>query len=169
MRGAGCIVNDMWDIKLDRLVERTRTRPLASGQLTRKQATYLLISQLFLGLLVLLQFNWFSVGLGLCSIPLVFLYPSAKRFTNYPQFVLGLTFNWGAFMGWAAMYGSISPSVVIPLYIAGICWTLHYDTIYAHQDKDDDLLAGIKSTALTFGKQTYKWCSFFCGYGSPSV
>eukprot|EP00386_Alphamonas_edax_P012930 GDKI01040106.1.p1 GENE.GDKI01040106.1~~GDKI01040106.1.p1 ORF type:complete len:295 (-),score=50.22 GDKI01040106.1:37-921(-) len=155
MRSAGCIVNDWWDKDLDKLVERTKHRPLASGAITEKQAGLYLAGHLAVGLSILLQFNWFSVAVGASSLLLVGAYPLMKRVTYMPQAVLGLTFNWGVLLGWAASRGSLMPlEVVLPLYFAGACWTMVYDTIYAHQDKNDDEKCGIKSTALLFGDKT---------------
>ncbi|KAL7545428.1 hypothetical protein ACHAWF_008775 [Thalassiosira exigua] len=154
MRGAGCTINDMWDAEYDRKVARTRTRPLAGGELSRTQAWAFLAAQLSAGLGVLLSlphvercFWW-----GAASLPLVATYPLAKRVTNYPQLVLGMTFNWGAIVGWVAVRGEVDWSVVGPLYAGCVAWTLVYDTLYAHQDKDDDARLGLKSTALTFGE-----------------
>jgi len=161
MRGAGCVVNDLWDQRIDKLVDRTKDRPLASGALTTQQAVLFLGSQLLLGLGVLLQFNWFAVGIGLCSMPFVIFYPSFKRFFNWPQLILGMTFNWGAFMGFAVLNGELPLNLVLPLYLGGVAWTLHYDTIYAHQDKEDDVKVGVKSTALTLGDETKKWLVAF--------
>ena len=160
MRGAGCTINDMWDAKFDRKVERTVTRPLASGTLNMYQAGGFLGLQLGAGLGVLTSLPNvnYCFWLGAASLPLVGLYPLMKRFTNWPQLVLGMTFNWGSFMGWAATHGSLDAfdglSVVLPLYIGGVSWTLVYDTLYAHQDKNDDAQLGLKSTALYFGEST---------------
>jgi len=154
MRGAGCTINDMWDKNIDNKVERTRDRPITSGQVSMFDALVFLGGQLGVGLLVLLQLNWYSVLLGAASMGLVVTYPVMKRFTYYPQFVLGLAFNWGALLGWSAVCGTCTWSVVIPLYMAGISWTMIYDTIYAHQDKYDDVIIGMKSTAIKFGDQT---------------
>jgi len=160
MRGAGCTINDMWDAKYDKQVTRTKSRPLASGALSHNQAWMFLGAQLTAGLAVLLSlephlldcFVW-----GAASLPLVGMYPLMKRYTNYPQLVLGLTFNWGAIMGWVAVHGNnVDWSVVGPLYASGVCWTLIYDTLYAHQDKADDAKLGLKSTALTFGEDGTK-------------
>ncbi|KAI8845898.1 parahydroxybenzoatepolyprenyltransferase putative [Chytriomyces cf. hyalinus JEL632] len=151
MRGAGCTINDMWDRDLDARVDRTRSRPLAAGEVTYLQAWSFLGLQLSLGLAVLVQLNTFSIALGAASLFLVVVYPLMKRFTYWPQAVLGLAFNWGALLGWAAIMGSINLAVTVPLYLAGWCWTMVYDTIYALQDKNDDVAAGIKSTALLFG------------------
>jgi 4-hydroxybenzoate polyprenyltransferase len=153
MRGAGCTVNDLWDQDVDRQVARTRDRPLASGQVTVPNATAFLASQLLAGLLVLvsLPHPQYCFGWGLASLPLVAVYPATKRFFRYPQLILGLTINWGAIMGWAAVHGSMDPSVIVPLYTSGVTWTLLYDTLYAHQDKRDDRALGLHSTALSFG------------------
>jgi len=154
MRGAGCIINDMWDVDYDKHVERTKNRPLASGEVSMKQATFFLGGNLLcgLGILVSLPHTAYCVKLGMLSMPLVIAYPLMKRYTGYPQFILGLTFNWGALMGWAAVHGSLDNlEVVFPLYASGVTWTLVYDTLYAHQDKKDDAALGLKSTALTFG------------------
>lgn len=161
MRGAGCTINDMWDKDIDAKVERTKDRPLVSGAMTQFDALVFLSGQLGLGLLVLLQLNWYCILLGASSLGLVIAYPVMKRITYWPQFVLGMTFNWGALLGWAAVHGSCDWSVCLPLYAAGICWTIVYDTIYAHQDKVDDILLGIKSTAIKFGDNTKSILSLF--------
>eukprot|EP00547_Thalassionema_nitzschioides_P000160 CAMPEP_0194212498 /NCGR_PEP_ID=MMETSP0156-20130528/12464_1 /TAXON_ID=33649 /ORGANISM="Thalassionema nitzschioides, Strain L26-B" /LENGTH=346 /DNA_ID=CAMNT_0038940343 /DNA_START=35 /DNA_END=1072 /DNA_ORIENTATION=- len=154
MRGAGCTINDMWDQDIDRQVHRTALRPLANGDLTQTKALGFLALQLSLGLgvLVSLPHTYYCFAWGASSLPLVVVYPLMKRYTNFPQVVLGLTFNWGAWMGWAATYGTMDYSIVAPLYGAGVTWTLVYDTIYANQDKKDDAALGLKSTALTFGQ-----------------
>lgn len=154
MRGAGCTINDMWDKNIDKAVERTRDRPITSGLVSMFDALVFLGGQLGVGLLILLQLNWYSVLLGAASMGLVVTYPVMKRFTYYPQFVLGLAFNWGALLGWSALAGTCNWPVVLPLYLAGISWTMIYDTIYAHQDKYDDVIIGMKSTAIKFGEQT---------------
>ncbi|PBK69700.1 4-hydroxybenzoate polyprenyl transferase [Armillaria solidipes] len=154
MRGAGCTINDMWDKHLDKAVERTRERPLSRGDITTPQAVGFLGAQLSAGLAVLLQFNWYSIFLGAASLSVVTIYPFMKRVTHWPQAVLGLAFNWGALLGWAAVAGTTNWSVCLPLYAGGVCWTLVYDTIYAHQDKNDDVTVGIRSTALLFGDHT---------------
>jgi 4-hydroxybenzoate polyprenyltransferase len=148
MRSAGCTINDLWDVKFDKLVKRTQTRPLAAGELTKKQALVFLGAQLGVGLSVLLQLNEFSVAVGIPSVLLVGAYPLAKRFTDYPQAILGLTFNYGVLLGWAANANSMYLPVVIPLYVGGIFHTLCYDTVYAHMDKSDDVKVGVRSTAL---------------------
>ena len=153
MRGAGCTYNDIVDRDIDAKVERTSLRPLPSGQITVKAATIFLVLQLIVGLVVLLQLNAFSIALGAGSLALIAIYPFMKRITYWPQIWLGLTFNWGALVGWAAVYGSVN-GVAALLYAAGFFWTLGYDTIYAHQDKEDDVLAGVKSSALALGRYT---------------
>ena len=153
MRGAGCVVNDLWDRKMDRQVERTRSRPLASGALTPLDALIFLAILSFIGLLVLLQLNNTARVLGVFSLVLVALYPLAKRVTWWPQIVLGVTFGWGAPMGVAAATGGLSWAALF-LYLAAIVWILGYDTIYAHQDREDDALIGVKSTARLFGAKT---------------
>ncbi|RDB22624.1 4-hydroxybenzoate polyprenyltransferase, mitochondrial [Hypsizygus marmoreus] len=154
MRGAGCTINDMWDKNLDKAVARTRERPLARGDITYGQAVVFLGAQLTAGLGVLTQLNWYSILLGASSLSVVAIYPLMKRMTYWPQAVLGLAFNWGALLGWSAVAGSVDWSVCLPLYAGGVCWTLVYDSIYAHQDKSDDVHAGIRSTALLFGEHT---------------
>ncbi len=160
MRGAGCAINDIYDRNIDRKVERTRSRPLASGELKLWQALVFLALLLLIGLGVLSFFNRFTIGLGLASLLPVFTYPLAKRVTWWPQLVLGLAFNWGALMGWSAVHESIGiPSIL--LYIGGVFWTLGYDTIYAHQDKRDDALIGVKSLALKLGERSLPWVAAF--------
>ena len=154
MRGAGCTINDLWDRDLDSQVARTKTRPLAAGILNPTQAVSWLALQLSVGLgvLVSLPHTEYCFWWGASSLPLVVAYPLMKRFFDYPQLVLGLCFNWGAFMGWAATHGSMNYSVILPLYASGVAWTIGYDTLYAHQDKEDDAKLGLRSTAITFGK-----------------
>jgi len=153
MRGAGCTWNDLVDRNLDGLVERTRSRPIPSGQVTVAQATAFMLLQALIGLLVLIQFNRFTVFTGLASLLVVSIYPFMKRITYWPQIVLGLAFSYGALMGWPAAFGQLDwPAIV--LYAGSISWVIGYDTIYAHQDREDDLLIGIKSTALLFGENT---------------
>uniref|UniRef100_A0A3B3ZUB4 4-hydroxybenzoate polyprenyltransferase, mitochondrial n=1 Tax=Periophthalmus magnuspinnatus TaxID=409849 RepID=A0A3B3ZUB4_9GOBI len=161
MRGAGCTINDMWDKDFDKKVSRTATRPIASGEISRFQALVFLGGQLSLALGVLLCLNNYSIVLGAASLGLVVTYPLMKRITYWPQLVLGLTFNWGALLGWSAIKGSCDWSVCLPLYFSGVMWTLIYDTIYAHQDKDDDIKVGVRSTALKFQNQTKPWLSGF--------
>ena len=158
MRGAGCTINDMWDAGYDREVARTRDRPLASGELGYPQAWAFLGLQLTCGLGVLVSLPHLDECLkwGVASLPLVAAYPLMKRYTDYPQAVLGLTFNWGAIMGHVAVNGAVDWSVVGPLYGSGVAWTLVYDTLYAHQDKDDDRRLGLRSTAITFGDENTK-------------
>ena len=152
MRGAGCTYNDIVDRDLDTRVERTRDRPLPSGQVTLKGALAFLGLQALIGLLVLVQFNAFAILTGFGSLGIVALYPFMKRFFWMPQIVLGLAFAWGALMGWAAAFGSLSPAAVL-LYLASIAWVVGYDTIYALQDIEDDEIAGIKSSARFFGRR----------------
>jgi 4-hydroxybenzoate polyprenyltransferase len=152
MRGAGCTYNDIVDRDLDTRVERTRDRPLPSGQVTLKGALAFLGLQALVGLLVLLQFNAFAILTGFASLGIVALYPFMKRFFWMPQIVLGLAFAWGALMGWAAAFGSLSPAAIL-LYLASIAWVVGYDTIYALQDIEDDEIAGIKSSARFFGRR----------------
>ena len=173
MRGAGCTLNDIADRDFDGQVERTRKRPLPSGQVTLLQAYLWLGFQCLVGFLILIQFNLFAILLGAASLILVAIYPFAKRFTYWPQFFLGLAFNYGALLGWAAVTGNLGIAPII-MYVGGIAWTLGYDTVYAHQDKEDDVLIGIKSTALKFGQSTKSWLIGFytiiilallaCGY-----
>jgi len=156
MRGAGCTYNDIVDLDIDEKVERTRSRPLPSGQVSRKQAWAFLVAQALVGLAVLLQFNGFAILVGLGSLLVVAIYPFAKRFTDWPQFFLGLAFSWGALMGWAVDYGSLSLAPLL-LYFGSVLWVIGYDTIYAHQDKEDDALVGVRSTARLFGENTKGW------------
>ena len=160
MRGAGCTLNDIADRNFDGRVERTKKRPIPSGQVTLFQAIFWLGVQCLIGLLILIQFNVFAILLGIASLALVAIYPFAKRFTYWPQFFLGLAFNYGALLGWAAVQGNLGVAPVI-MYFGGIAWTIGYDTIYAHQDKEDDALIGVKSTALKFGETTRYWLMGF--------
>ena len=153
MRGAGCTWNDLVDRDLDKLVERTRSRPIPSKQVTVTQATAFMLAQALIGFLVLIQFNRFTVITGLASLLVIVIYPFMKRITYWPQIVLGLAFSWGALMGWPAAFGRLDWPALI-LYAGSISWVIGYDTIYAHQDREDDLLIGIKSTALLFGERT---------------
>jgi 4-hydroxybenzoate polyprenyltransferase len=156
MRGAGCTLNDIVDRNYDGLVARTMSRPIPSGRVSVKQALIFLVSQCLLGLVILLQFNPYTIILASASLLIVVIYPFMKRVTHWPQLVLGLAFNWGALVGWSAVQGSLAwPPLA--LYLGGIFWTLGYDTIYAHQDKEDDVLIGVKSTALQFGEKTQAW------------
>ncbi len=160
MRGAGCLINDLWDRRLDAGVTRTRHRPLASGAVTVRQALIFLALLLAAGLTILLQMPPIVVALGVLSVPLILLYPLMKRVTWWPQLFLGLVFNFGALMGWAAVTGNLAPTAVL-LYAGGIFWTLGYDTIYAHQDKEDDARLGIKSTARRLGAKSKIWVGAF--------
>jgi len=163
MRGAGCTWNDLVDRDLDGRVERTRSRPIPSGQVTVAQATMFMVAQALVGLLVLIQFNPFTVATGIASLLVVVIYPFMKRITYWPQIFLGLAFSWGALMGWPAAFGRLDWPALI-LYAGSILWVIGYDTIYAHQDRDDDLLIGIKSTALLFGERTPTMlASFYAG------
>ncbi|XP_076782477.1 4-hydroxybenzoate polyprenyltransferase, mitochondrial [Arvicanthis niloticus] len=161
MRGAGCTINDMWDRDFDKKVMRTASRPIAAGDISTFQAFVFLGGQLTLALGVLLCLNYYSIAMGAASLLLVVTYPLMKRITFWPQLALGLTFNWGALLGWSAVKGSCDPAVCLPLYFSGVMWTLIYDTIYAHQDKKDDALIGLKSTALLFREDTKQWLSGF--------
>ncbi len=160
MRAAGCVYNDILDRNFDAKVERTKSRPIPSGQVSVKQAALFMIACGLLGFMVLIQFNTFSIFLGIASLGVVAIYPLMKRITYWPQFVLGLAFSWGGLLGWSVVKGQLElPALLI--YMAAIVWTIGYDTIYAHQDKEDDALLGLKSTALRFGKSTPIWLSFF--------
>ena len=160
MRGAGCTWNDITDRDIDGAVERTANRPLPSGQVTVKGAVIWMVAQALVSLVILLTFNLNAILLGFASIIPVAIYPFAKRFTWWPQAFLGIAFNWGALLVWTAHTGSLGwPAVA--LYLAGIAWTLFYDTIYAHQDADDDALIGVKSTARLFGDKTLIWLRYF--------
>src|SRR5882757_9646670 len=147
MRGAGCTWNDLVDRDIDGKVERTRSRPIPSGQVTVLQAAVFLMVQALVGLIVLVQFNSFAIATGIASLAIVVVYPFMKRVTYWPQAGLGLAFSWGALMGWAAAFGRLDPPAYL-LYAGAIAWVIGYDTIYAHQDREDDALIGIKSTAL---------------------
>jgi 4-hydroxybenzoate polyprenyltransferase len=160
MRGAGCTWNDLVDRDLDKKVERTRSRPIPSGQVTAAQAAIFMAAQALVGLAVLLQFNRYTVLCGFLSLLVVAIYPFMKRITYWPQIVLGLAFSWGALMGWPAMLGGLDWSALL-LYAGSICWVIGYDTIYAHQDREDDALIGIKSTALLFGENTRPMLTIF--------
>ena len=160
MRGAGCAYNDYVDREYDALVERTRNRPIPSGQVSPMAALVFAVALSFVGLAVLVWFNGFTIALAISSLALVAIYPFMKRFTYWPQFVLGLTFNWGALVGWTAITGSLTLAPLL-LYAGSVMWTLGYDTIYAHQDAEDDLMAGLKSTALRFGETSPLWVAAF--------
>ncbi|MGH1353077.1 MAG: 4-hydroxybenzoate octaprenyltransferase [Methyloligellaceae bacterium] len=160
MRAAGCVYNDILDRNFDAKVERTKSRPIPSGQVSVKSAAIFMVACSLVGFLVLLQFNFYSVILGVASLGVVAIYPLMKRITYWPQFVLGLAFSWGGLLGWTVVKGQLDyPAFLI--YLAAVVWTIGYDTIYAHQDKEDDALLGLKSTALRFGKATPVWLSFF--------
>jgi len=160
MRGAGCTLNDLVDRDFDAQVARTRTRPLPSGAVTPRQAVVFLVLQLALGAAVLFSFNRFAIAVGLAVLVLIATYPFMKRITYWPQLFLGLNFNWGALLGWAAMRGELDLAPAL-LYAGGIAWTLGYDTIYAHQDKEDDVRIGVKSSALALGARTRPWLFVF--------
>jgi len=160
MRGAGCTVNDIVDRDFDAKVARTAGRPLPSGAVSLGRAVLFVVALLAVGLAVVAQLDRFAVLVGTASLLLVFPYPLMKRVTYWPQAWLGLTFNWGALLGWAAVTGAIAAPALL-LYAAGLFWTLGYDTIYAHQDKEDDVLVGVKSTALALGAATRRWLWLF--------
>jgi 4-hydroxybenzoate polyprenyltransferase len=162
MRGAGCTWNDIVDRDLDGAVERTRSRPIPSGQVSVIQASLFLVLQALIGFAVLITFNTFTIGLGIASLAIVAVYPFMKRITYWPQIVLGLAFSWGVLMGWAATLGKLDLPAVL-LYAGSISWVIGYDTIYAHQDREDDALIGIKSTALLFGARTKPMLALFYG------
>jgi 4-hydroxybenzoate polyprenyltransferase len=160
MRAAGCTINDFLDRDFDAKVARTAGRPIPSGAVSPRQALIFLAVLLAVGLVILLQLTPTAIWLGIASLALVFPYPLMKRITYWPQLWLGLTFNWGALMGWAALRDGIGLPAVF-LYLGGIAWTLAYDTIYAHQDKEDDALIGVKSSALKLGAATKPWLRVF--------
>jgi 4-hydroxybenzoate polyprenyltransferase len=162
MRGAGCTWNDIVDRDLDGSVERTASRPIPSGQVSVAQAALFLILQALIGFAVLIAFNGFTIALGIASLAIVVVYPFMKRITYWPQIVLGLAFSWGALMGWAGALGQLDIPALL-LYAGSISWVIGYDTIYAHQDREDDALIGIKSTALLFGPRTKPMLALFYG------
>ncbi len=162
MRGAGCTWNDITDREIDARVARTRSRPIPSGQVTVAQAAGFMVALSLVGLAVLLTLSSAAIWLGVISLIPVCIYPFAKRFTWWPQVFLGIAFNWGALLGWAAHDGGLSLPPVY-LYLGGIAWTLHYDTIYAHQDREDDALIGVRSTARLFEQDTGAWLWLFTG------
>jgi 4-hydroxybenzoate polyprenyltransferase len=162
MRGAGCTWNDITDRDLDAKVERTRSRPIPAGQVSVKQALAFLVAQALVGLAVLLQFNRFAVATGIASLLIVAVYPFMKRITWWPQIVLGLAFSWGALMGFAVTFGRLDATALV-LYAGSISWVIGYDTIYAHQDTEDDALIGIKSTARLFAERTHEALMVFYG------
>jgi 4-hydroxybenzoate polyprenyltransferase len=161
MRGAGCTINDFWDRNIDKHVARTRNRPLAAGLVSPKEAIVFLGAQLSVGLAVLVQFNLYTITLGALSLIPVAIYPLMKRITNWPQAFLGLTFNWGALVGWSAIAGVCNWTVVLPLYASNIMWTLCYDSIYALQDRKCDEKIGVKSSALAIKGKTKAYLSGF--------
>lgn len=165
MRAAGCVVNDLWDRDLDARVARTRNRPLACGAIGLRGAVLFLAGLLGAGLLILLQFDGLTIGLGCLSLPLVAIYPLMKRWTWWPQLFLGITFNFGALMGWSAATGTLALPAIL-LYLSGIFWTLGYDTIYAHQDIEDDAVVGIKSSARRLAGRSAAWVASFYGLSS---
>ncbi len=160
MRGAGCTWNDITDRDFDAAVARTRSRPIPSGQVTPRQAAVWMVVQALLAAVILFTYNRATIALGIASLVLVAIYPFAKRFTWWPQVFLGLAFNWGALLAFAAHAGTPGLPAAL-LYLSGIAWTLFYDTIYAHQDTDDDALIGVKSTARLFGAATPRWLAVF--------
>lgn len=160
MRSAGCVINDIWDRKLDAKVERTKDRPLASGEVSVYEALIFLSLLLFLGFALLLLFNAPTIALGFLVMPLIIAYPFMKRLTNWPQAFLGLAFNFGVLMGWSAITGEISLAACL-LYVSCFFWTLGYDTVYAFQDREDDSLIGVKSTALYLGDRAPLWIKAF--------
>ncbi len=160
MRGAGCTWNDITDRDIDGHVDRTASRPIPSGQVTLQQAALWMAAQALVAFVILLTFNNAAILLGVLALGLVAIYPFAKRFTYWPQVFLGLAFNWGALLAWTAQTGELGLPAIF-LYLSGIAWTVFYDTIYAHQDKEDDALIGVKSTALLFGDNTHQWLRGF--------
>ncbi len=168
MRGAGCVINDLWDRDIDPKVERTAERPIASGRVKPWQAIAFLMGLLLCGAFILFQMQIVTILLGFLVLPLIAVYPLMKRLTWWPQAFLGITFNFGVLMGWSAISGVISLASLL-IYIGAILWTIGYDTIYAHQDKEDDLAIGIKSTALHFGEQSKKMVTIFYGLAGVFV
>ena len=160
MRGAGCAYNDFVDREIDAKVARTANRPIPAGQVTPSQALWFALALAGLAFLILIQFNTMTIELGIASLALVAVYPYLKRVTNWPQFVLGLAFNWGALVGWTAVRGSIGWPALL-LFMGSVCWTIGYDTIYAHQDATDDRRIGMGSTALAFGASTPSFVGMF--------
>ena len=160
MRGAGCTWNDIVDRKVDALVERTRSRPLPAGEVTLRNALIWMVLQSLVGVVILFKLNKFAGGVALASLILVAIYPTMKRFTYWPQLILGLAFNWGALVGYAAVTGTLS-FATLALYLGGVAWTLVYDTIYAMQDQRDDAVIGVRSTARRFAEAPRRWLSLF--------
>lgn len=167
MRGAGCTWNDITDRHIDGRVARTRSRPIPSGQVTVRGAILWMVAQSLAGLVILLTLGSAAIVLGVASLALVAIYPFAKRFTWWPQVFLGLAFNWGVLLAWAAHTGNVAPAPIIA-WLAGIAWTIFYDTIYAHQDTEDDALIGVKSTARLFGADSRKYLLLF-GAGAVTL
>ena len=168
MRGAGCAWNDITDRDLDAKVERTRSRPIPAGQVSVAGAFAFLVLQALIGLAVLLQFNRFAILTVLASLAIVAIYPFMKRITYWPQVVLGLAFSWGALMGFAVLLGRL-PAAAFVLYAGSIAWVIGYDTIYAHQDREDDALIGVKSTARLFGDRTGVMLTLFYGLATALI
>ncbi|XP_038054940.1 4-hydroxybenzoate polyprenyltransferase, mitochondrial-like [Patiria miniata] len=166
VRGAAYTINDMWDRDFDKAVERTHTRPIASGAISRSQALVFLGGQLSLALGILLNLNPYSITLGCLAVVPMVLYPLAKRFSNWPQIFLGVTTNFSALIGYSAVHGSCDWSIVLPLYVSCIAWTVIYDTIYGHQDKKDDMALGLGSTSILMGDNTKYWLT---GFGAAMV
>jgi len=160
MRGAGCTLNDIVDRDIDAQVDRTQSRPIPSGAVSVRQAVLFMAVLCFVSLLVLMTMNGTTIFLALLSLGVVVFYPFAKRVMNWPQVILGIAFNWGALVGWTAHAGYLGLPAIM-LYIGGVAWTIGYDTIYAHQDKEDDAVIGVKSTALHFGTATHTWLGGF--------
>uniref|UniRef100_A0A8D8V2A4 4-hydroxybenzoate polyprenyltransferase, mitochondrial n=1 Tax=Cacopsylla melanoneura TaxID=428564 RepID=A0A8D8V2A4_9HEMI len=169
MRGAGCTINDLWDKDIDSKVSRTKDRPLVNGSISTTDAIIFLAGQLGAGLLILVQLNLYTILLGSTSLLFVTLYPLMKRWTHWAQLCLGMTFNYGALMGYSAVTGCVDWSLCLPLYLSGICWTIVYDTIYAHQDRKEDVALGLKSTAILFGDKTKLYLSGFGGIMMSSL
>ncbi|KAK8493655.1 hypothetical protein V6N13_046691 [Hibiscus sabdariffa] len=161
LRGAACTINDFLDRDFDKMVERTKMRPMASGAVTPFQGLCFFAFQMLLSHGILLQIPNNSLMYEALFLFLICTYPLMKRMTYWPQAYLGFTINWGILYGWHAIKGSLQPSIVLPLFLSGYCWTIFYDTIYANQDKEDDVKAGIKSTALKFGESTKEWITGF--------
>ena len=160
MRSAGCIINDLVDINIDKNILRTANRPLASNKISKTEAMIYLLFLLFLGFFLLLQFNFFSLLIGVSSLPFIILYPFMKRFTHWPQLILGIVFSWGVLIVSVQFLNSLNLNFVI-LYLGCIFWTLAYDTIYAYQDREEDIINGIKSTAVLLGDKGLKYVKFF--------
>src|SRR5438477_9924629 len=161
MRGAGCTLNDIADRNYDGKVARTRLRPLPSGAVSVRQAIIFLLLQLVIGAAVLFSLNRTTILLGIAVLVLIGTYPFMKRITYWPQVFLGLNFNWGALIGWTAVTGALAWPPLL-LYLGGVFWTIGYDTIYAHQDKEDDVRIGVKSSAIALGSRTRPWLFAFC-------